>query len=76
MMPAASTSKMVAVIFGDPLNGTAVAGVPKANTLIVCHDGDNICEHGDTIKQAHLTYGKDTATAAKFMMGRMGNTGA
>ncbi|CAK5275273.1 unnamed protein product [Mycena citricolor] len=43
-----------AVIFGDPDNGTAVAGVSAANTKIICHTGDNICAHGDLILPPHL----------------------
>lgn len=53
---------------GVPDNGTAVQGVPAAKTLIVCHDNDNICQHGSQIRQAHLTYGKlNAADAADFL---------
>jgi hypothetical protein len=43
------------VIFGDPNNGTAVAGVSAAKTLVICHTGDNICQHGNQVLQPHLT---------------------
>lgn len=76
MMPAAATAKMMAVIFGDPKDGSPVAGVPAENTLVVCHTGDNICEHGDLILAPHLTYGADTPKAAAFMASRMAKTAA
>lgn len=63
----------MAVIFGDPDNGTAVAGVSAANTLVICHDGDNICEHGDTILEPHLTYGvQNSGQAAAFVKAQSG----
>ncbi len=43
------------VIFGDPNNGTAVSGISAAKTLVICHTGDNICQHGDQILEPHLT---------------------
>jgi len=43
------------VIFGDPNNGTAVAGIPASKTLIICHTGDDICAHGDQVLEPHLT---------------------
>jgi hypothetical protein len=45
----------IVVIFGDPNNGTAVAGISAAKTLVICHTGDNICQHGDQVLQPHLT---------------------
>jgi len=58
----------MAVIFGDPNNGTAVTGVSAANTLVICHDGDNICQHGDAILEPHLTYGTlNSKQAATFV---------
>lgn len=43
------------VIFGDPNNGTAVAGISAAKTLVICHTGDNICQHYDQVLEPHLT---------------------
>lgn len=52
-------------------NGTAIAGVSSDNTLIICHDGDNICEHGDLILLPHLTYLEDADTAAEFVVSQL-----
>ncbi|KAF7364843.1 Cutinase [Mycena venus] len=60
-----------AVIFGDPDDGTAVQGVPAANTDVICHIGDDICLHGDLILAPHLTYGIDTPAAAAFIAARV-----
>lgn len=47
-------------------NGQAVQGVTAAKTKVICHQGDNICQGGDLVLQAHLTYGNDAGTAAQF----------
>ncbi|KAF9254001.1 alpha/beta-hydrolase, partial [Marasmius fiardii PR-910] len=60
-----------AVIFGDPDNGDPVAGVPSSRTLVFCHDGDNICNHGILILPPHLNYQQDTPTAARFIAARV-----
>jgi len=60
------------VIFGDPLNGNAVAGAPAGKTLVICHNGDNICDHGDLILVPHLTYGNDAEQAAAFVISNAG----
>jgi cutinase len=43
------------VIFGDPNNGTAVTGISAAKTLVVCHTGNSICQHGDQVLKHHIT---------------------
>ncbi|KAJ6515408.1 cutinase [Mycena sanguinolenta] len=60
-----------AVIFGDPDNGTAVAGIDAANTKVICHTGDDICAHGDLILAPHLTYGQDAGSAAAFIASKV-----
>ncbi|KAF8214966.1 cutinase [Mycena galopus ATCC 62051] len=60
-----------AVIFGDPDDGEAVAGVSAANTDVICHVGDDICLHGDLILEPHLTYGMDTPAAAAFIASKV-----
>jgi hypothetical protein len=69
LLPAATTAQISSVvIFGDPDNGEAVQGVSASRTLVICHDGDNICEHGDLILLEHLTYAEDAGTAATFVL--------
>lgn len=46
--------------------GQAVQSVPSDKTDVICHTGDNICEGGNVILMAHLTYGADTPVAAAF----------
>ncbi|CAL3966500.1 hypothetical protein PZA11_003137 [Diplocarpon coronariae] len=55
-----------AVIFGDPMNGKAVGALPAAQTKVICHQGDNICQGGNLILQPHLTYGMNADEAATF----------
>ncbi|KAK2765303.1 cutinase [Colletotrichum kahawae] len=72
MMPAEMTAKVAGVvIFGDPLNGQAVQGVDASRTKVICHNGDNICEGGNQIRRAHLTYGNDADEAASFAASMM-----
>ncbi|PTB78709.1 carbohydrate esterase family 5 protein [Trichoderma longibrachiatum ATCC 18648] len=67
-LDAATMSKISAVVlFGDPYNGKPVANFDAAKTLVVCHDGDNICQGGDIILLPHLTYAEDAGTAAAFV---------
>ena len=60
------------VIFGDPDNGQAVGRVPASKTLIICHNGDNICEGGDQVLLPHLTYSQNADQAASFVVSQAG----
>lgn len=51
-------------------DGTEVEGASD-KTLVVCHDGDNICEHGDIILLPHLTYSEDADMAASFVASKV-----
>lgn len=59
------------VVFGDPLDGTAVTGAAN-NTKVICHFGDNICDGGDLILLPHLTYAMDADDAADFVVEKAG----
>ncbi|PSS03420.1 cutinase-domain-containing protein [Coniella lustricola] len=60
---------MSVVLFGDPLNGTAVAGVTSDRVLSLCNTDDDICaKHGDKITLDHLTYSQNAPQAAMFVM--------
>ena len=65
-----------AVIFGDPNNGDPVGKISAADTMVVCHTGDLICAGQAVILAPHLTYGRDGADAAKFVVGNMKAAGA
>lgn len=68
-LPADTTAKVSSVVlFGDPMNGTAVVGVDVNRVLVVCHKGDFICKGGDVITKKHLTYAKDAGMAAMFAL--------
>ncbi|CAG8976176.1 hypothetical protein HYALB_00010434 [Hymenoscyphus albidus] len=67
LSPAEQQQVAGVVIFGDPLNGKAVGSIPASKTKIICHNGDNICEGGSQIRQAHLTYRNDAGAAAQFV---------
>ncbi|KAL8369710.1 hypothetical protein RB595_000170 [Gaeumannomyces hyphopodioides] len=61
-----------AVVFGDPLEGQPIQGVPKEKTLSVCRDGDTICRSAGTlILIPHLEYDQDVGKAAQFILGQI-----
>jgi cutinase len=70
-IPAATMAKVSSVvIFGDPDDGQAVAGASAANTKVICHTGDNICQGGSLILTPHLTYSQNAGEAASFVVGK------
>lgn len=72
-LPAATAARLSSVVlFGDPRNGSAVAGVDAARTLVVCHAGDDVCAGGDLVLPPHLNYSGDAPAAAMFVMQRSG----
>ena len=48
-------------------NGAAVTGVSAAKTKVICHNGDNICQHGNLVLTPHLTYSQNAGEAAQFV---------
>ena len=59
------------VLFGDPLNNTAIGNVTSNKVLTFCHDTDGMCGGGGQVGQAHLSYGAlDARMAAKFVAGQ------
>lgn len=48
LLPANTTNKISSIVmFGDPKNGTAIAGVDNTKVMTICHAGDNICQGGE-----------------------------
>jgi cutinase len=64
------------VVFGDPLNPKPVGQIAAANTKVICHTGDLICAQQSVILAPHLTYGRDAASAAAFVMSSTASGGA
>lgn len=61
------------VLFGDPRNGTAVAGTQENRVMSFCNAQDDICaKGGNVITLDHLTYNRDAPQAAMFVMQRSG----
>jgi cutinase len=63
-----------AVTFGDTRNqqddGT-IPGISAARTLIICNDGDLVCDGTLTITSAHLAYGPRVPEAVSFMVSKV-----
>ncbi|MCJ1448480.1 MAG: hypothetical protein MMC23_008997 [Stictis urceolatum] len=72
-LSAATSAKVNSVvIFGDPDNGQAVGSIPASKVLIICHQGDNICQGGDEVLEPHLTYSQNAGQAATFVQQHAG----
>ncbi len=53
-LPANTTSKISSVIlFGDPMNGTALQGIPAEKVLTICHTDDDVRKIQPLILFAH-----------------------
>ncbi|KAG7094509.1 hypothetical protein E1B28_005340 [Marasmius oreades] len=71
LSPDVQSRVAAALAFGDPLNGQPVTGVSADQTKVICHFGDNICAGGNLVLAPHLTYGRDTRDAAKFVASKV-----
>lgn len=49
-----------------------VENVDADKVLVVCHEGDDICQFGDLVLLEHLTYARDADTAADFVASKAG----
>ncbi|KAJ5498117.1 Cutinase [Penicillium expansum] len=56
-----------AVLFGDPFKTQSVGKVASDKVKEFCHVGDPVCLNGADV-MAHITYGTDAETAAKFLI--------
>lgn len=58
-----------AVTFGDPFKDQNPDGIQQFKTF--CASGDPVCLNGGNV-MAHLSYGDDASTAAKFLVNAAG----
>jgi cutinase len=55
------------VTFGDADRDETFGPVAASKVLIICHDGDNICDNGIIISAQHRNYEIDAPRAAAFV---------
>lgn len=53
-------------------SSSAVANMDASKVLVICHDGDGICQFGDIITLEHLTYAENVTAAASFVVSAAG----
>ncbi|KAJ8071336.1 hypothetical protein OCU04_001668 [Sclerotinia nivalis] len=63
------------VMFGDPMNGTALNGVDASRVRTFCNPKDDICKGGGVILPAHLEYSAYAGTAAMFALSGLADVG-
>lgn len=50
----------------------SVENTDSNKTLVICHQGDDICQFGDYVLLDHLTYAQDADKAADFVVSKAG----
>ncbi|KAJ4387622.1 hypothetical protein N0V93_008219 [Gnomoniopsis smithogilvyi] len=71
-LPAATMQQVSAVVtFGDPDSTTPVANIDASKVLVICHDGDDICQFGTLVLPQHLTYAENATAAANWVVGKL-----
>ncbi|KAF2015225.1 carbohydrate esterase family 5 protein [Aaosphaeria arxii CBS 175.79] len=59
------------VVFGDPDRDEGFGPIAASKILIICHDGDNICDNGIIITPQHRNYEIDAPAAANFVASKV-----
>ncbi|KAH7357524.1 cutinase-domain-containing protein [Pyrenochaeta sp. MPI-SDFR-AT-0127] len=59
------------VTFGDPDRDETFGPVAASKILIICHNGDNICDNGIIVTDQHRNYELDAPAAAAFVVARV-----
>ncbi|KAH8728396.1 cutinase-domain-containing protein [Phaeosphaeriaceae sp. PMI808] len=71
-LSASAAAKINAVVtFGDADRDEDFGSIPTSKTLIICHDGDNICENGIIVTAEHRNYEIDAPAAAAFVVSKV-----
>ena len=60
------------MMFGNPLNGTAIVNVVSSKVKTYCATGDDVCKGMFVITETHLSCGSDAADAAEFVKTTIG----
>ena len=68
----AEANAVCQVLFGDPLNGSGVQGIPATKVKTFCHTDDSVCKGSPVISNGHLTYSSDAPAAASFVAQQIG----
>lgn len=60
------------VLFGDPLSGRPIPGIPKERVKTICASGDTICWGLPVVTLAHMAYGAtDSLSAATWVRSKI-----
>jgi len=71
-LSAANAARVSAVVtFGDADRDESFGLVAASKVLIICHEGDNICDNGIIITPEHRNYEIDAPAAAAFVAARV-----
>ncbi|KAF9699393.1 hypothetical protein EKO04_002648 [Ascochyta lentis] len=71
-LTAAAAARVSAVVtFGDADRDETFGSVATSKVLIICHNGDNICDNGIITTAQHRNYEIDAPTAAAFVAGKV-----
>lgn len=60
------------VLFGDPMSGRRINGIPSDKIKTVCSAGDTICWGLPLITASHMTYSLDSMSSAAWVKSKLG----
>lgn len=52
-------------------SSSAIDGIDDSRVLVICHDGDDVCDFGDFLGPLHFTYAEDAPEAASFVVSNL-----
>ncbi|KAF1349306.1 cutinase-domain-containing protein [Lizonia empirigonia] len=71
-LTAAAAARVSAVVtFGDADRDESFGSVAASKVLIICHEGDNICDNGIIVTPQHRNYEIDAPAAAAFVASKV-----
>lgn len=47
---------------------STIDGIDTSKVLVICHDGDDVCDFGDFLGPLHFTYAENAPEAASFVV--------
>lgn len=50
---------------------STIDGIDTSKVLVICHDGDDVCDFGDFLGPLHFTYAENAREAASFVVSNL-----
>lgn len=50
---------------------STIDGIDTSKVLVICHNGDDVCDFGDFLGPLHFTYAENAPEAASFVVSNL-----